>query len=220
MDWEKLHRLIYIILFASLNSCTTVLYVGSKKMDCSGVGEQKCYLIRKSPEGNWVLHYEEIKGLEYEPGFSYKVKVKKHKLDNVPADKTSYQYEVVEVLQKIDVTGDIVLADLTGKEWQVEYLKADGVQYAAEDKIPTIIFSEDRKMNGFTGCNNYFGKYELRGRTLYFRELANTRMHCEETRELEQAFLKLLSMELRGIFIEGKLILSGDGGSQMILGYK
>ncbi len=209
-----------VVLLASLTSCTSVLYVASKKADCSGVGQQKCYLIRKTPDGNWVLHYEEIQGLDYEPGYSYKVKVKRHKLNNAPADRSTYQYEVVEVLKKSDVTGDIVLEDLTGKEWKLEYLKSDGVQYGVEDKIPTLVFSEDGKVNGFAGCNNYFGQYDLDGRSLYFDQIGSTRMHCEETMELEQAFLKLLNIELRGVFSESKLILSGDGGNQMILRYK
>jgi heat shock protein HslJ len=45
-------------------------------------------------------------------------------------------------------------------------------------------------------------------------------MHCEASMELEQAFMKILSGELRGLFNEGKLILSGDTGNQMIFGYK
>jgi len=217
---NKLFGAIAVALLASLSSCTAVLYVASKKADCSGVGEQKCYLIRKSVKGNWVLHYEEIKGLEYEPGYSYKVKVKRQRLNSTAADRSTYQYEVVEVLQKNDVTSDIVLEDLADKEWKVEYLKSDGIQYGIEDKIPTIVFAEDGKVNGFAGCNNYFGSYDLEGRRLYFEELGSTRMHCKETMELEQAFLKLLGMELRGVFSESKLILSGDDGNQMILRYK
>ena len=69
------------------------------------------------------MHYQEIKGLDYELGFSYKVKVKKEKMERVPLDGTSYQYNVVEVLEKKDVTTSIALEDLMDKEWKLEYLK-------------------------------------------------------------------------------------------------
>ena len=209
-----------VLTITTLTSCSTILYIAPKKADCSGVGEQKCYLIRMTTEGNWILHYEEIKGLDYEPGFSYKIKVKKESVKNPPADRSSYQYRLLEILEKRDVTDDIMTEDLTDKEWKLEYMKVDGVQYGIEEKIPTILFSNDNKVNGFAGCNKYFGNYTLDGRTINLDELGSTRMHCEDAMELEQAFLKLMSMELHGLFSDGKLILSADGGHQMILRHK
>lgn len=88
------------LLVAGTVSCTSTLYVAPKKADCTGAGAQTCYLIRKGSEGNWILHYEDIRGLDYEQGFSYKIKVKKETVKNVPADRASYQYSVVEVLEK------------------------------------------------------------------------------------------------------------------------
>jgi putative lipoprotein len=124
------------------------------------------------------------------------------------------------VLDKRDVTDDLVPEDLLDKEWKLEYMKSEGMQYGMEDIIPTLNFSNDGKVNGFAGCNNYFGNYDIDGRTIAFGEIGSTRMHCEASMELEQAFMKILSGELRGLFNEGKLILSGDTGNQMIFGYK
>jgi hypothetical protein len=38
--------------------------------------------------------------------------------------------------------------------------------------------------------------------------------------DLETTYLKVLSMELRALFSDRKLILSADGGNQMIFGYQ
>jgi heat shock protein HslJ len=99
-------------------------------------------------------------------------------------------------------------------------MKFEGTQYGMEEIIPTLNFLDDGKVNGFAGCNTYFGNYDIDGRTITFAAIGATRMHCEAAMELEQAFLKLLSGELRGLFNDSKLILSGDAGNQMIFGYK
>jgi heat shock protein HslJ len=217
---QFLIRFVGTLLIAGTVSCTSILYVAPKKADCTGAGAQTCYLIRKGAEGNWILHYEDIKGLDYEPGFSYRIKVKKETVKNVPADRASFQYSVVEVLEKRDVTDDLVSEDLLDKEWKLEYMKFEGTQYGMEEIIPTLNFLDDGKVNGFAGCNTYFGNYDIDGRTITFAAIGATRMHCEAAMELEQAFLKLLSGELRGLFNDSKLILSGDAGNQMIFGYK
>lgn len=166
------------------------------------------------------MHYQEIKGLDYELGFSYKVKVKKEKMERVPLDGTSYQYNVVEVLEKKDVTTSIALEDLMDKEWKLEYLKWDGAQYGIEGKAPTLTFKNDGKVSGFGGCNNYFGTFTIHGRTIDIGEIGATRMMCDGKMELEENFLKALGIEVRAIFNEGKLVLSSDGGNKMIFAYK
>lgn len=118
------------------------------------------------------------------------------------------------------MTDDLVLEDLLDKEWKLEYMKSEGTQYGMEDIIPTLNFSNDSKVNGFAGCNNYFGNYDIDGRTITIGEIGSTRMQCEAAMELEQAFLKVLSGELRGLFNNSKLFLYGSDGNQMIFGYK
>jgi len=213
-------RLAAIALIGIATSCSSVLYVAPRKADCAGVSPQTCYLIRKSVEGNWVMHYQEIKGFDFEPGFSYKIKVKKETVKNPPADGSSMRYVLLEVLEKKDVTDDIVEEDLIGKEWKLEFLRSEGTLFGVEDKVPTLNFSEGKKVAGFAGCNNFFGSYELTGRTLTFSGLGSTRKLCNEDMDLETAYLKVLSLELRALFSDGKMTLSADGGNQMIFGYK
>ena len=208
------------VLLVILSSCATTIYVAPKQVDCSGVSDQKCYLIRKNIGENWILHYEEIEGLDYEPGFSFKIKVKKERIKNPPADASSFRLILVEVIEKTDVTDDLDIEDLANKEWKLEFLKQDKIEIGIEKQIPTIKFQLDGKVGGFGGCNNFFGNYTLNGRTIMINDTGSTRKFCEGEMELESAYFEVLENEVRALFLEGKLILTGDGGNQMIFGYK
>ena len=211
---------LLVVLLILTSSCSSVLYLAPKQVDCTGVGDQKCLLIRNSPEGNWILHYGKIDGLDYEPGFSYKVKVKKERIKNPPADGSSIKYNLIEILEKRDVTDDMVAEDLIGKEWELEFLVSDGIQYGFEEQIPTMQFTSEENVAGNSGCNRYTGPYALDGRTFKFGNLAVTKMMCQQSQELESAFLKVLGLELRGLFDDGKLVLTADGGNKMVFHLK
>ena len=213
--------IVSILSFLILNvRCSTTFYLAPKQVECSGASDQKCYLVRKSAEGNWVLHDEEIVGFNYEPGFSYRLRIKKERIQNPTIGNTLYRYELIEVLEKRDVTEDLTLEDLVDKEWEMEYFRLDGISYGFEGKIPTMKFFDDGRIGGNDGCNNYFGIFKVNGRTINIGDVGSTKMFCQERQELEQAFLKALSLELRGLFSDNKLVLSADGGHQMIFHIK
>ena len=216
-SWLPLFLLAILVFWSS---CASTIYVAPKQADCSGVSDQKCYLIRKSPEENWVLQNSDIDGLYYEPGFSYKIKVKRERVKNPPADGASFKTVLVEVYEKTDVTDDLDIEDLAKKEWKLEFLKQDGIEVGIEKQIPTLKFDVSGKLTGTGGCNNFFGNFTMDGRTISIGELGSSRKFCEGEMDLETSFLKGLDIELRALFSEGKLILTGDGGNQMIFGYE
>ena len=209
-----------LVLLVFWSSCTSTLYVAPRQVDCIGVSDQKCYLIRRTPGENWISHYEEIIGLNYEPGFNYKIKVKKEHIKNPPLDASAFRLTVVEILEKTDATEDLEMDDLANKEWKLEFLKLNNIEIGIEKQIPTIKFEMDGKVNGFSGCNNFFGNYTLIGRTININDLGSTRKFCEGEMELENAYFQVLEIEVRALFSEGKLILTGDEGNQMIFRYK
>ena len=219
MDFLKVkmtHILLTMSLLITVTSCATTFYVAPLQADCDGAGAQKCYLVRRNANENWILLYSQIEGFDYEPGFAYRIEVKRKRIKHPPADGPKYKYILEEVIDKKDVTADIAVDDLTGKQWQLEYLHSGGVSYLIGDVAPTILFGADGKINGFAGCNNYFGTYTIDGRTIRFSGIGATRKMCQESMDLEDAFLKMLSMDLRALFDENKLVLSGDGGNRMI----
>jgi heat shock protein HslJ len=193
--------LLLLVIMIGSYSCTSTLYVAPKRTDCTGVSDQQCYLIRYNPTGNWILHYQDIQGFDYEPGFSYKIKVKKEKIKNPPMDGSSLKYTLVDVVEKKDVTTDIALEDLVDKDWKLEYLKSNNIQYGIENNVPTLKFSTDGKVSGNGGCNNFFANFNLYGRTLTIGDIGSTRMMCEETMDLENAYFKVLSIELNELYL-------------------
>ena len=210
----------YTALLLMFFSCTSTLYVAPKQVDCTGAADQKCYLIRKSPEGNWIMHYQEIVGLDYEPGFSYKLKVKKENIKDNPMDGASFSYRLIEEIERKDVAESIAVDDLLDKEWKLEYLKWKGNKFGVEGQSPSLHFKRDGKVNGNGGCNNFFSTFTLDGRTIHLDEIGSTKMMCGEKMELEDAYFQFLAREFRAIFTDGKLVLSSDGGNTMIFTYK
>lgn len=203
-----------------ITSCASVLYVAPRKAECTESADEYCYLVRTSTEGNWVMLNNAIDGFDYEPGFSYKIKVKKQHIKDPAVIGPRLKYTMTDLIEKRDVTTDIDSEDLVGKDWKLEYFKTDGINFGFETKAPFIRFGVDGKVNGFAGCNQFNGDYELSGRTIKFGGQALTRMHCEESADLEDAFTKALTLVWRGLFSDSKLILTADGGNQMILTYK
>ena len=163
------------------------------------------------------MHYSQIVGLDYEPGFSYKIKVKKVKNKPVPMDGASFNYHVVEMVEKRDVTDGIAFEDLQGKEWMLESLRWNNTSYGIEGKAPSIQFMDEERVSGNGGCNNFTGGYSISGRTISFGALAATKMLCQDSEELESAFFGFLGTEVRALFSDGKLLLTSDGGNTAVM---
>lgn len=76
------------------------LTIASEQVDCTGVGPQKCFLIKKEGETDWNFWYSGIREFNYEPGFEYVIEVKVEKVENVPADASSIIYTFVQEISK------------------------------------------------------------------------------------------------------------------------
>jgi hypothetical protein len=81
-------------------SMIKTLYVNSKLVDCVGVQPRKCLQVRESPDEEWELFYDDIRGFDFEPGFRYTLRVDVQQIEEPPADASSLQYELVEVVNK------------------------------------------------------------------------------------------------------------------------
>jgi heat shock protein HslJ len=78
------------------------IFVGPEKVDCVGVGPQECYQVKDDPNGEWQNFYDQIEGFEWEPGYTYELRVAVHKVENPPADASSLRYELIEVVDKAE----------------------------------------------------------------------------------------------------------------------
>jgi hypothetical protein len=56
--------------------------------------------VRRSPDAEWELFYGRIEGFTFEPGYTYKLRVRVTPVESVAADASSLRYELVAVEEK------------------------------------------------------------------------------------------------------------------------
>ncbi|MCH8500842.1 MAG: META domain-containing protein [Aliidiomarina sp.] len=89
--------------------------------------------------------------------------------------------------------------------------------HAVADLVLVTLYFDGERVSGSTGCNRYFGGYELTGENLVFGNLGVTKMACDGPRnEAEQAFLAVINDVHRfDIDAEGHLILHSSHGQTL-----
>ena len=81
-----------------------ILTIGPYTQTCQGVAEQDCFLAYNEESQQWELFYENIQGFDFEPGFTYTLRVRLEERDPVPQDAGRYAYYLIEVLNKEEVS--------------------------------------------------------------------------------------------------------------------
>jgi len=82
---------------------TITIQIAPTLENCTGVGPQKCMLVREMPateDGDWELFYDRIEGFTYEEGYVWTLRVNVTGVENPPADASGLRYELVEVVEK------------------------------------------------------------------------------------------------------------------------
>ncbi len=80
--------------------------IAPNRVDCIGVTPQKCFLIKPSQEpSEWKYHFSEIEGFQFEEGYQYDLIVAQEQLEEVPMDRSLFQYHLVEILEKRNERG-------------------------------------------------------------------------------------------------------------------
>lgn len=102
-----------------------------------------------------------------------------------------------------------------GTAWRLVELNGQPVAVAQNASAPSLQLNaaEDRA-SGETGCNGFFGSYELSGATLRFGQLASTRRACtdEAMNRQEGAYMRALENTRTWRISGGALVLAGDSG--------
>lgn len=99
-----------------------------------------------------------------------------------------------------------LLTQLGGTEWNVTSLL--GKSLKAEDimkGLPSLNFSDNGKLFGSTGCNNFTGSFKLDGTELSLDPGAMTKMMCPDN--TEQDFLNAINQVTNVKMDENKLNL-------------
>lgn len=195
--------LFFFFSALALNTCRneskekmpeTILFINSEKVDCTGIGKMKCLQIQESDTltNGWKNFYGKIQGFDYEPGYIYKISVKKEELDpaTVPADASSIKYSLIEVFEK---QKDKKLA--LDKIWTVKSINGKLVEMPRiPDEDNDLVLSIDTvemKIFGYDGCNNFHGNFELLDNLITFNSIGATEMMCNNM-DLPSSYLTAL----------------------------
>ena len=156
-----------------------IIWVNSAKIDCVGVGPMQCFQIKNSEEEPWTNFYQDIAGFDFEPGYIYKLKVSIKTLDKdeLPADKSSLEYRLVEVLSK-QADPLLSLNDI----WVITKIEGAEAKSINSEGNPILeINTRSMTILGSDGCNNYRGKIEaLSENKISFGPIMGTKKACRD----------------------------------------
>lgn len=191
---------------------TVTLYVGPELVECTGVAPQMCMQVKRAPEEDYTLFYDQIDGFTFEPGYEYELLVEITPVENPPADASSLSYRLVEVVSQTQV---VVTPELEGPRWVlVELLNSAGETVAAMPEAEVTATFKDGSVGGNAGCNSYSGGYTLDGSNVTIGPLASTMMACFPDQLMQQETDFLNNMQTAATYnIEGSIlkIANADG---------
>ena len=79
---------------------TTRLWIGPELVECEGVAPMMCLQVAYSEDDEYELFYDEIAGFEPLEGTSYVIDVKITEVENPPADASSLEYALVDIVEE------------------------------------------------------------------------------------------------------------------------
>jgi heat shock protein HslJ len=100
----------------------------------------------------------------------------------------------------------IDMEQITAKAWVLETLNGEPAGLGMNKQPRYFQLAEGNRINGFGGCNNFMGSYELNGNTIQVGNLAGTMMACPpefSDEPFHQALQNTEQIELQ----DGKLLL-------------
>lgn len=82
---------------------------------------------------------------------------------------------------------------LTGIRWELIQVSGKSIDLENLNKKPFVLFSDkDKRLNGHTGCNRFFGSFNKSKNHLSIGPIGMTHMACQEMMDFEMRFMKAL----------------------------
>ncbi len=105
---------------------------------------------------------------------------------------------------KINKAVGITKATLENTQWALIELRTESI--TLENKPYLMFAKKSMVVNGFGGCNQLAGSYEVSGQKIKLNNIAATRMFCQESMPVETSFLQSLQA-INSYRIEGHELL-------------
>lgn len=137
----------FVVITSSCGSSKGIQYiVASETVDCTGVGPQKCLLIKKAASDDWQYFYSNIEGFNHQNGYEYVLEVKEDILPNVPADASAIKYTLIKEVSKTaktsenlpQATADIKGVQCTGKVLSVKEITIGRGAALGKNKVQVV----------------------------------------------------------------------------------
>ncbi len=102
-------------------------------------------------------------------------------------------------------------SDIAGLHWRPTHI---GEMVLPADNPMFVQFEPDGSLHGDTGCNRFFGQYEIAADLITLSPLGTTRKACaEETARFEQAFLDALQSMRGAVRKDDRLGIRDEAGT-------
>ncbi|MEL6404718.1 MAG: DUF4377 domain-containing protein [Chloroflexota bacterium] len=177
---------------------TTLIYISPATQTCTGVGEQDCLVVRFEDENTLSFFYDSIDGFDYQSGFAYRLRVRITEVENPPADASSLNYELVEIVHQFPALIDDV-------QWELQLLNGEIVE---DPTRYTLLISESELFIG-ADCNRVQG--DLERDPFRIETTISTRVACPED-SLESAYVSALNDVSLMSVENGELLLQTSEG--------
>ena len=89
-----------LALGCSTGDDTTRLWIGPERVECEGVAPMMCLQVAYSADAEYELFYDDIAGFEPLEGTSYVIDVNITEVENPPADTSSLEYTLVDIVEE------------------------------------------------------------------------------------------------------------------------
>lgn len=135
--------------------------------------------------------------------------------DNMSGKKSSHALQVVIKDANTKETilykgcGAFLNAYLVNNNWELESINGKNISDLPTEKAPTLnINLLEKKVNGFAGCNTFFGDVTIKKERLIFGNIGQTKKACKDN-TVEPVYINLLNSttQKHSITKEGKLFI-------------
>ncbi len=120
----------------------------------------------------------------------------------------------IRVVSAWAVGGERTMSEVENIRWEMIELNGEAVTASAGRDLPWFqLASEGKRVNGFNGCNRFFGVYKRAGDALTFTQpMGSTMMACPPDVTIDRAFMKALEAVATCRIVDGVLeIYNGEG---------
>ncbi|HTN47765.1 MAG TPA: META domain-containing protein [Flavipsychrobacter sp.] len=205
----KLQSLLLMLILSTtaFGQKTITLLVKENTLPCEGVAPMNCLQVKEGNAKAWSNFYSGIEGFVYQPGYEYKLKVKKIKISKpLPMDAPAYTYHLEKLVYKKQVPPSKV--GYINKKMVLTQINGKTID---NGKIYLIIDSAKNSIFGKSGCNRFNANYKLSNNKIDINLLMGTLMACDdESMKLEQEFRNAIEKKGFVIYPSGNLVQFKD----------